>query len=256
MKNIGLFSLGIFIFFVSLLMINFVSAKMLTSEDNVSYDSEILNFFNNKTLAEKTLNEIILNETDSLRYEKFIEIKDNQTWLKVSVTLKDNSGLPITKGFSERDKWFVAKIDYVLTNLPKEEFNLSDRSYSGFDGLITKQGFENLINNSDIEDIILENTPLPSVTLDKSAPLINATTVWNNLNYTGKDKTVCVIDSGINWTHPDFGGCIGAGCKVLGGYDYVSDDTSPMDDNHHGTHVAGIAAAKGTINGTAPDAKY
>lgn len=53
---------------------------------------------------------------------------------------------------------------------------------------------------------------------------------------------IAVIDTGVDYTHPDLSG------KVILGYDYVNDDNDPMDDHGHGTHVAGIAAAK-TNNG-------
>lgn len=76
---------------------------------------------------------------------------------------------------------------------------------------------------------------------------------------TGKGVTVAVIDSGVDYTHPDLGGGFGAGHKVVGGYDFVNDDPDPMDDHSHGTHVAGIvaarAAAEGGVTGAAPDAR-
>jgi thermitase len=49
---------------------------------------------------------------------------------------------------------------------------------------------------------------------------------------------IAVIDTGVDYTNPDLLG------KVVLGYDYVNADTNPMDDNMHGTHVSGIAAAK------------
>ncbi len=101
--------------------------------------------------------------------------------------------------------------------------------------------------------------------LTESVPLINANKVWkvtlNSANITGKGVSVCVIDTGVDYTHPDLGNCtkeefLSGNCeKVVAGYDFVNNDTDPMDDNGHGTHVAGIIAANGTIKGVAPDAK-
>lgn len=95
--------------------------------------------------------------------------------------------------------------------------------------------------------------------LNESVGLIGAPAAWEKLDasgqtLTGKGITVAVIDSGVDYTHPDLGGCIGEGCKVLGGYDFVEKDSDPMDVDGHGTHVAGIVAANGTLRGVAPDA--
>ncbi|KAF8714638.1 Subtilisin-like protein, partial [Rhizoctonia solani] len=74
--------------------------------------------------------------------------------------------------------------------------------------------------------------------------------------YFGKGIKIGIIDSGIDYTHPYLGGAIGPGNKVIGGYDFVGDaytglqDSIPMPDpdpldqcNGHGTHVAGIIGA-------------
>lgn len=91
--------------------------------------------------------------------------------------------------------------------------------------------------------------------LSESVPLIGANRVWNEMGAKGRGIIVAVIDTGIDYTHPDLGGCFGPGCKVVGGYDFVNHDPNPMDDNGHGTHVAGIVAANGTLQGVAPEAK-
>jgi subtilisin family serine protease len=82
-------------------------------------------------------------------------------------------------------------------------------------------------------------------------------------NLTGAGQTVAVIDTGIDYTHPNLGGGFGAGFKVKAGFDFVDNDLDPRDRtaDGHGTAVAGmIAASKFTRNGIdyqgiAPDAE-
>ncbi len=50
--------------------------------------------------------------------------------------------------------------------------------------------------------------------------------------------TVAVIDSGVDYNHPFLSGRV----DTSRGYDYFNGDHDPMDDNSHGTHVAGIIA--------------
>lgn len=91
--------------------------------------------------------------------------------------------------------------------------------------------------------------------LVKSVPHIRAGQVWSQLGTRGKGITVAVIDTGVDYTHPAFGGTFGPGSKVIGGWDFVNDDADPIDDYGHGTHVAGIIAADGGgLVGVAPDA--
>jgi subtilisin family serine protease len=49
---------------------------------------------------------------------------------------------------------------------------------------------------------------------------------------------VAIVDTGVDYNHEDL-----AAHYVSGGYDWVNNDANPMDDNRHGTHCAGIAAA-------------
>ena len=76
--------------------------------------------------------------------------------------------------------------------------------------------------------------------------------VVHNAGNKGSGVVVCVIDSGVDYTHPDMG-------NYIGGWDYVNDDSFPFDDRGHGSHVAGTILALDndldtTVVGVAPEA--
>ncbi|MCM3596668.1 S8 family serine peptidase [Metabacillus idriensis] len=65
----------------------------------------------------------------------------------------------------------------------------------------------------------------------------------------GKDIVVGVIDTGIDYNHPDLKANYAYGKSFVPGY------PDAMDENSHGTHVAGSIAAKGRTMGVGPDLK-
>jgi len=93
--------------------------------------------------------------------------------------------------------------------------------------------------------------------LGYSVPLIGATDVWNNLAYKGEGMVVGVVDTGVDYNHPDLGN--GFGNKVQWMIDVAEGTGDAMDYNGHGTHVSGTMAAKAAsvngVNGVAPEAK-
>ncbi|WP_100914149.1 S8 family peptidase [Pseudoalteromonas spongiae] len=102
---------------------------------------------------------------------------------------------------------------------------------------------------------------IKTINLEQSVPLINADKVWELRNndgnpLTGEGIVVAILDSGVDYTHPDLGGCFGINCRVTNGYDFHYNDNDPMDENGHGTHVAGIVGANGYIKGVAPDVTF
>ncbi|PKK85403.1 MAG: hypothetical protein CVT48_05555 [Thermoplasmata archaeon HGW-Thermoplasmata-1] len=81
----------------------------------------------------------------------------------------------------------------------------------------------------------------------------------NAMGFTGKDITVGIVDTGIDAEHPEF-----RKDAVVAWLDLVNGKVAPYDDEGHGTHVAGIIAARGAssglfhgvnIKGAAPDVK-
>ncbi|MFC5711513.1 S8 family serine peptidase [Thalassorhabdus alkalitolerans] len=96
--------------------------------------------------------------------------------------------------------------------------------------------------------------------LNESIRFIGAEDIRNKLDengvrLTGKGVKVGVIDTGIDYNHPDLQK------NYKQGYDLVDDDEDPMETKSrkgkgtlHGTHVSGIIAANGTVRGVAPEA--
>ncbi len=57
---------------------------------------------------------------------------------------------------------------------------------------------------------------------------------------TGAEIVIAVVDTGVDYTHPDLAGKM---ANPALWYDFINNDFDPMDGHGHGTHVAGIAAA-------------
>jgi subtilisin family serine protease len=90
-------------------------------------------------------------------------------------------------------------------------------------------------------------------------PAVKADSVW--LQTTGDTtQVIAILDTGVDWNHPDLKNKIWTNLypnttpdangvlNDVRGWDYINNDNNPTDDNSHGTHVAGIAAAE-TNNG-------
>ena len=69
--------------------------------------------------------------------------------------------------------------------------------------------------------------------------LIGMTSAWNQVQNLGsRSVKVAVIDTGIDYNNPEL-----KGNYLPLGYNWVSNNSNPMDDNGHGTHVSGTIAA-------------
>jgi subtilisin family serine protease len=129
----------------------------------------------------------------------------------------------------------------------------------------------------------------------RGVPLIGAPAVWDGLaGLHGEGIKVAVIDTGIDYTHANFGGpgtvtayntanatdtlapspALGWGLRVKGGIDLVGDDynaaaaagspaliphpdPNPLDCNGHGSHVAGTTGGSGVLaNGSTYTGTY
>ena len=66
----------------------------------------------------------------------------------------------------------------------------------------------------------------------------------------GDDITIALMDTGADPNHESL-----KGNKIVAFKDFVNNQSTPYDDNGHGTHCASLIAGNGTMSGVAPDAK-
>jgi subtilisin family serine protease len=91
-----------------------------------------------------------------------------------------------------------------------------------------------------------------------SVKRVNAPLLWQK-DLRGKGVLVAVVDTGVNYKHPDLKAKMWDGGTDYPnhGYDFVNNDDDPIDDDGHGTSCAGLVAGDGTSGkntGIAPDA--
>ncbi|ADU31696.1 S8 family serine peptidase [Evansella cellulosilytica] len=147
--------------------------------------------------------------------------------------------------------------EYVFSGfsleLPQNElYKLVD--IDGIKAVYPNQEYEAVSISED--DIFTSQSITPEML--ETAPFIQSEQAWD-AGYTGEGVTVAIIDTGVDYTHPD----LVNNFEEYKGWDFVDNNDSPQetpvgdprgDATTHGTHVAGTVAANGNIKGVAPEA--
>jgi minor extracellular serine protease Vpr len=130
-----------------------------------------------------------------------------------------------------------------------------------------------------VETIQMPETGTISPAMATAITMTGVDIAQNELGLDGTGIKVAVMDTGIDIDHPDFGGSGTNGttpfpsARVVAGWDFVGDvfnadsssptynpvptpDANPDDCGGHGTHVAGIVGANGTVKGVAPNVQF
>ncbi len=151
-------------------------------------------------------------------------------------------------------------IHAVTTLLPSSKLRKTyNHVFNGFSLELSKHDVQALQQLDEVERV--DEVSIYQAALDESVPFIGGDQLRGKLDrngerLTGKGVKVAVIDTGIDYRHPDLRK------NYKGGYDVVDYDHDPMEtmpsqgpSTLHGTHVAGIIAANGKVKGVAPDAE-
>jgi len=152
--------------------------------------------------------------------------------------------------------------DDAMPSLTGDDFTLTTRwhAITGFAGVARASAIAKFESDPNVASVELD---LPGAAhLAQSVPMIGGDVV-HAAGYTGKGITVAILDSGIDYTHHDLADRVidqqcfcNTGC-CPNGQSTQSGTGAALDENGHGTNVAGIVASKGTIAsvGVAPGVK-
>jgi hypothetical protein len=220
-----LFTLSIILFFIntSFIISSAISQKnqnIIKDKDN--FEGYIVQFHEESIIGYKNKNS---RKNDNLLDESLQTHKDNLIRLHKKAK---NEISDIVERINSNKKLF------------KNEF------INIFNGISLNGISKNELNK--IENLSYVKKVIPNykvqINLDKSTSLIGAPNIWNyhdtnGKNIAGDGINIAIIDTGVNYNHPDLKG------NYIGGYDFVNNDTDPMDDHGHGTHCAGIALGTG-----------
>jgi subtilisin family serine protease len=165
------------------------------------------------------------------------EISDGNLRLLV---VSDENGQPDTKVLNLKTK---TSLDYTLRS-------------ASYDPDFVSVLIDERITLVDETTVIAANIPTPTTSY----------TQWNytalrlaeiHTSFTGTNVKVAVIDSGVDRANPELNnGQVLDGCDWVTSPTNVCRGTGVLDENGHGTHVAGIIAAKNDgfgVTGVAPD---
>ncbi|MBX9972631.1 S8 family serine peptidase [Cytobacillus firmus] len=174
------------------------------------------------------------------------------------VVFKDEAKLPA--GYTELVRKSGGQVENKLDKLGAVEVSSANPNFLNEirkSSLVLSAGAENVIYPeapAADADLPLDNADLYNTLQWDIKQVTNDGASWNLPGGTGKtadgkDIVVGVIDTGIDYNHPDLKENYAYGKSFVPGY------PDPMDENSHGTHVAGSIAAKGRTMGVGPDLK-
>lgn len=210
------------------------------------------------------------------------EISSDRLLVKFRESTSESNMLQILQAFNlEAMTSFYAASNLDQLGLASLDALKQWRVVSFANGVNLGETFQSLKNNPNVESIVpdirVQAAATPNDLDDQLWGLnntgqyegtenadIDAVEAWDTIT-DASNVVVAVIDTGIDYTHPDLAGNMWTNADEIPGngidddnngyiddihgYDFVNNDGDPMDDHFHGTHVMGTIAAQGN-NGT------
>ncbi len=187
--------------------------------------------------------------TEKLSPELVQEIQSGNNEPKIVVILKDTADTTSTdleqrkEAIQEAQQEVISDLESEVTVSNVEEINEPSENtdfevtqefdtVNAFAGEVKDaQALAELVNNDNVKQILLDY-PV-EVSLDQSVPRINATGVWNlsvnNNSIDGSGETICIVDTGIDYTHSALGSCNPIAYQLSG---TVANLSTPVESAH------------------------
>lgn len=188
-------------------------------------------------------------------------METGKKWLKFSEKTKSNKFSPYIKlgGNTNNAQVIVQAKSPQLNQLENEikaispQIKVTNSYKHTFKGLALSGPSNQLNKLASLTNIKSVYPVLRYKKLGSPTKTVGAEKVWGmkgpkGTSVTGAGVKVGVVDTGIDYNHPDLKK------NYKGGYNVFKKNNDPLDGDGHGTHVSGIIAANGKMKGMAPDA--
>jgi len=204
--------------------------------------------------SEPDIQKIDLNE----KMDIIIEFKEVPYLIRKKTDRNTDESVYLNRFFQLKNKLVEMEQNHLdkSNGIQLDETKINKEFYKLFFGVsaTVSRGLLNELNKLNYVKKLHYNRKVEAF-LDKGISITHIDSVWNRFGVDGDSIIIAIIDTGIDYLNPALGGGFGTGFKVIGGHDFENNDNNPIDDNGHGTHVAGIVAADGeSILGVAPKA--
>ncbi|MEK6918145.1 MAG: S8 family serine peptidase [Nanoarchaeota archaeon] len=137
-----------------------------------------------------------------------------------------------------REIRFIVKLKDQKTKKDISNFGETEKSIktekNNFEVIsVNEDNVDSFKNDPNVESLT-EDQPV-SLLLNDSEQIVRSSEVKTDFGLNGAGQKICVIDTGVDYNHPGI-------TNYLAGFDFVNNDSDPMDDNGHGTSVAGVVS--------------
>ena len=217
--------------------VKLVFAKDLPGDNSASKRANNLNTDGCKIFEkESDTDEDKWNFNYTNEWSEFVYVDGNRTRLIVGVNGEGSASLSKLEEVAEKYQAEIVNIISIKGEIIAVVVELPLAFVAAFVDEVRMMKLASYVEpNMKIQIRFVPNDPYWS--LQWGPQKIEADWAWNT-TVGDSSVLVAVIDTGIDYTHPDL-----ADNYVPLGYDWVNNDSDPLDDFGHGTHCAGIIAA-------------